>query len=452
MKSTLALAVAAAALTVAASAAAEPVLLISIDGLQPADVIDAEKRGFTAPNLRRLMADGAHATGVRNVLPTVTYPNHTTLITGAEPRVHGITSNTVFDPLRKNMGGWYWYRSDIKVETLWEAVAENGGDVASIGWPVSVGARSIDWNIPEYWRARTAEDLKLVEALSSPGLIAELEAATGVPFAAMMSEEVDADIARTKYAAAIMTSKKPDFMTLHLIALDHFEHEDGPGSDKAKATLAAIDAAIGELIEAARAARPNLVVAVASDHGFAEIREAVNLFIPFIEAGLVTYDADKKAVASWEAIPWGAGGTAAIMLARPEDGALQKKVGDLLASLARDPKMNIARVADAKEIARMGGGKEPSFWVDFKPGVATMGYNYSGPVVTPTDGKGTHGYFPDHREMRASFFIDGAPALRGSLGEIDMRDIAPTLGAVLGVSLDGATGKPLNAKSTRKKR
>jgi predicted AlkP superfamily pyrophosphatase or phosphodiesterase len=240
-----------------------------------------------------------------------------------------------------------------------------------------------------------------------------------------------------------MASKKPALTTLHLVALDHFEHETGPGSEKSKATLTAIDTAVGELVATARAAQPDLVVAIVSDHGFAEIRDAVNLFIPFIEAGLITYDAEKKAVTGWDAMPWGAGGSAAVVLSRPDDKALQKKVGDLLGRLARDPNMKIARVADAKEIARMGGGTEPSFWVDFTPGVSTMGYNYAGPVITPTESKGTHGFFPDHKEMRASFFIDGAPGLKGSLGEVDMRDIAPTLASILGVDLDGATGKPL---------
>jgi predicted AlkP superfamily pyrophosphatase or phosphodiesterase len=61
------------------------VLLISIDGLRPGDVLEAESRGLKIPNLRRFLAEGAHAQGVRGVLPTLTYPSHTTLITGVAP-------------------------------------------------------------------------------------------------------------------------------------------------------------------------------------------------------------------------------------------------------------------------------------------------------------------------------------------------------------------------------
>src|ERR1700761_7466422 len=100
-----------AALTLAACtaiASAHPGLMISIEGLRPVDVIDAKARGLNLPHLTAFLAEGVYATGVRNTLPTVTYPDHTTLITGVWPSVHGVTNNTVFDPLSKNMGGWYW--------------------------------------------------------------------------------------------------------------------------------------------------------------------------------------------------------------------------------------------------------------------------------------------------------------------------------------------------------
>ncbi|HWD25726.1 MAG TPA: alkaline phosphatase family protein [Rhizomicrobium sp.] len=153
----------------AAPAAAAPVLMISIDGLRPADVTDAPARGLKVPHLRAIMRDGAYASGVRNMLPTVTYPNHTTLITGAAPAVHGIENNVVFDPLQKNQGGWYWYARQIQVGTLWDAVHKTGGKVASISWPVSVGTPSIDYDIPEYWRTFQPEDSTCSSRSRRPG-------------------------------------------------------------------------------------------------------------------------------------------------------------------------------------------------------------------------------------------------------------------------------------------
>src|SRR4029077_9449114 len=90
-------------------------LLISLDGMHPDYVLKANEHGLKIPHLRRVLADGVHATGVRGVLPTVTYPSHTTILTGVWPSKHGIYSNLVTDPFSKNLDGWYWYAEDIHV-------------------------------------------------------------------------------------------------------------------------------------------------------------------------------------------------------------------------------------------------------------------------------------------------------------------------------------------------
>ena len=100
---------------------ARPVLLISIDGLRPADVLQARQRGLNLPNLTAFLTNGSYADGVVGVLPTLTYPSHTTLITGVSPAKHGILANTTFDPLHVNDDGWYWYAEDNKAQTLWDA-------------------------------------------------------------------------------------------------------------------------------------------------------------------------------------------------------------------------------------------------------------------------------------------------------------------------------------------
>ena len=423
-----------------ALAMAAPVLMISIDGLRPLDVIEADKRGFEAPNLRRMMGEGSYATGVRNALPTVTYPNHTTLITGVWPAKHGVANNTAFDPERKNLGGWYWYATDIKVPTLWDAVHGAGGKTASLGWPVSVDAPSIDYDIPEYWRAKLPEDLKLVHALSTRGLPEALKAASGVGLADIFSTKPAADVAKGRMAAAVYALHKPAFMTLHLSSLDETEHATGPGSAESKADLKLIDQVIGELVAAARQAEPDLVVVVVSDHGFAPVEHEVNLVGAFADAGLITTDPQTHKVTAWEAAPWG-GASAAVVLRNPADEAVKAKVKALLDKLAAAPEYGINRIADAAEIARMGGTPLASYWVDFK-----IGYMMGGSMthISAADEKGTHGWFPDHPEMRASFFVQGPGVPRkGSIGEIDQRDIAPTVARILSVSLPTADGKPL---------
>ena len=141
--------------------------------MRPDYVLKADQYGLKIPHLRTILQDGAHASGVRGVLPTVTYPSHTTILTGVWPSKHGIYSNTAFDPQKLNAQGWLWYSEDIRVPTLWEAAASAGYSVGSVSWPVSVGAKGVAYLIPEYWRApKSAEDVKLIRALSTPGLVA----------------------------------------------------------------------------------------------------------------------------------------------------------------------------------------------------------------------------------------------------------------------------------------
>lgn len=433
---------AAAMLGAPMAASAAPVLMISIDGLRPADIWDADKRGLKVPNLRKLEAEGMYATGVRNALPTVTYPNHTTLVTGVWPAKHGIAGNTTFDPKGDNQGGWYWYASDIKVPTLWDAVHKAGRKTASVYWPVSVGAPSIDYDIPELWRAHITEDAKLLKAVSTPGLVDQLEAATGLKLAEMTEELPQNNEARTTFTEALITAKEPEFLTLHLAALDHSQHGFGPDSPQSKAVLEQLDTEVGRLVAAARKAEPGVVVAIVSDHGFAPVSHSVNLQQAFIDAGLITYDERTRRVLGWDAAPWG-GASAAIVLARPNDLELQKKVVELLARLTANPEYGIARFVDAPQVAALGGTPMASFWVDFKPGYQNGG-RPGGPMVGPAPEKGTHGYFPEHPEMRATFILSGpgVPA-KGAIGEIDMRDIAPTIAKVLKVDLPSADGKPL---------
>jgi predicted AlkP superfamily pyrophosphatase or phosphodiesterase len=426
----------------ASHALADPVLMISIDGLRPADVLQAEARGLKIPNLRAIARDGAYATAVRGVLPTLTYPSHTTLITGVWPDKHGIASNLTFDPYVKNQTGWYWYAEDIKVPTLWDAAHGAGLKVANVHWPVSVGARAVDLNLPQLWRTGTDDDRKLNRALATRGLTERLEAALG-PYAQGIDESVEGDENRARFAEKLMTDEAPGFTTVYLTGLDHVQHERGPDTPEAHAALERIDAAVGRLVTAARKLQPRLVVVIVSDHGFAPVAHDVNLLAPFVQAGLIRVDLAKREITSWEAEPWFAGGAAAVKLARPEDKALRARVEALLDKLKADPQLGIDEVMDGARITKLGGAHDYQYLIGFKLGYE-MGKDPVAAPVTPSPVKGMHGYAPTFPEMRATFLVSG-PSLKahGSLGEIDMRDIAPTVARLMGAGLPTADGKPL---------
>jgi predicted AlkP superfamily pyrophosphatase or phosphodiesterase len=413
--------------------------MISIDGLRPADVIEAEARGLKLPNLRRFVSEGTYARGVVGVLPTVTYPSHTTLITGTAPARHGIFHNLAFDPMQINRGGWTWYATDIKVPTLWEAASRRGIKVANVHWPVSVGARGVAWNLPQIWRTGHADDAKLLTILATPGLVAELEKAAGESYPQGIDESIEGDELRGRFAEVLLRRHRPGLLTVYLAGLDHQQHNDGPEAPTARAVLERIDAIVGRLVAAQLTVHPKGVVAVVSDHGFLPVEHETNLFRAFIEEGLIKLDAAGK-VASWDAMINSEDGSAAIILARPEDAALQTRVAALLARLKDDPANGISAIADRAEIARMGGNPAASFYLGFAPGYAAGDFAAaSGPMQGRTASKGTHGYLAADPAMQSTFMVMGRGIPRGrDLGVIDMRAIAPTLARILGARLEAA--------------
>lgn len=423
---------------------AAPVLMVSIDGLRPGDVIEADSRGLKVANLKRFLTEGTYATGVKGVLPTVTYPSHTTLITGVSPARHGVVNNTTFDPEQINQNGWYWYASDIRVPTLWQAVRARGGTVANVHWPVSVGAKAITWNLPQYWRTGHADDTKILAELATPGLIPQLERMRGEAYAQGIVEDIAGDENRGRFAASLIALKQPYFVTVYLTALDHQQHLDGPDSPQARAVLERIDAVLGRLIAAERAAHPDAVIALVSDHGFEPIAHETNLFRAFIDAGLIKLDAAGK-MSSWDAVPWNSGGSAAVMLARRDDPALVMAVRAVLQRLKAEPANGIAEIIEADQIAAMGGNPQASFYLNFQPDTAAGSFaGAAAPLTGPSHYKGTHGYFPAEVHLRSSFMLMGPGIPAGkSLGEIDMRAIAPTLARIMRVKFTSAEAPAL---------
>jgi len=425
---------------------ARTVILISIDGMRPDYVTRAEQHGLKLPNLEEFLAKGTYADGVIGAAPTVTYPNHTTLITGTWPTEHNILSNQTFDPMRRNQGGWYWYAQQIRVPTLWEAASKSGFKVASVGWPVSVDAKGVTYLIPEYWRARTEDDRFLIEALSRPaGWLEEKEKTLGA-YDDVGDGALEGDVVRTKYALEILRTEKPGFMTIHLAALDHAEHETGPFSAHSNEILMALDKMVGEIENTAMQNDPETVIAIVSDHGFVRTDFRVNLTLPFIREGLIRVKMGKNepSISSWDATLWPAGGCVAVVLRDSSDQTTYAKVKALLESLKADPTYGIARVFEQPEIEKMGAFPAASFLIEMKADYQP-GYALTGNAVEPIPSTGMHGYLPDNPELHASFFIAGKGITAGrDLGTIDMRQIAPTLANLMGFSFSSAKGEALH--------
>ncbi|MDQ3229065.1 MAG: ectonucleotide pyrophosphatase/phosphodiesterase [Pseudomonadota bacterium] len=218
----------------------DSVLLVSLDGFRP-DYLDL---GIT-PNLSRLAREGVRADWMKTSYPSLTFPNHYTLVTGLRPDRHGIVHNTMRDAelgdfalsKRDALGDGRWWAG----EPIWVGAAKAGLPSATLFWPGSEAA--IQGIRPTRWRA--FDETVTLEA--------RVETVVG-----WLSEPL---------------ASRPRIATLYFETIDHDSHDHGPDSPQARAAVRAVDAAMGQLIqklsERGVLDRTNLVIV--SDHGMAPV-------------------------------------------------------------------------------------------------------------------------------------------------------------------------------------
>jgi predicted AlkP superfamily pyrophosphatase or phosphodiesterase len=412
------------------------VVLISIDGFRP-DFYLEEK--WPAPNLKTMAKEGTYALGVRSVFPSVTYPAHTTIITGAYPATHGIYYNSPFEPDGET-GLWYWNSNLIKTETLWDAVRKSGKISASLIWPVSVGA-PIDYNIPEVWTLDSSYGrIKPMEDNETPkGLLKEME---GAVLGKMNETTFNGDYLnredRTGEMGAYLLEKyKPNLLTIHLIATDHFQHEQGRNGKKVYTAIAAIDRAIGKIIEAAERAgiSDETTFIITGDHGFVDIHSAISPNIWLKEEGLLQ---EQENASTWKAKFHTSGASAFLMLKDKNDKATLEKVRKKLNSLPNSLK-KLFRIVEKSELVDIGA--DPNATLALTPiiGVA-MSSSLKGDIITARSG-GTHGYFPDFQQIETGFVAWGPGISSGKeVPKMGLEDIAPLVSELLDLNFKAKNG------------
>lgn len=411
------------------------VVMISIDGMSPS--VFTRPGPYKVPTLRRLMERGAWAE-VTGVLPTVTYPSHTTLVTGVRPAEHGIYNNYVLDPEGISNGTWYYYARDIKVPTLYGLVKARGLKTAGVYWPVTVGAE-IDYLMPEYAPNPHRKTLDLMRALSAPrDLLDAWEASAGTPIRWPMT---DAD--RTALAAWMLRTYRPHLTLVHLFDTDTAEHRFGPDSPEALAAFEATDAHVKTLVDtiAALGLQDRTDIVVVSDHGFLPVSQLVQLNAVFKRHGLLETDAAGK-ISRWDAYFQASGGIGFVFLKNPGDEALRARTARLLEEVAADPANGVERIYDRRALDEAGADPRASFAVDLRSGFQAGGGNDV--LLKPASSKGTHGFAPAHPEMRASLIMAGPDVAKtGSLGTVRMTQIAPTIASWFDLVLSPRADAPL---------
>ncbi|MDZ4071019.1 MAG: ectonucleotide pyrophosphatase/phosphodiesterase [Sediminibacterium sp.] len=412
------------------------VIIISIDGLRP-DFYREDH--WPTPTLHKLVKEGVSADGVRGVFPSVTYPSHTTILTGAMPARHGIYYNSPFEPMGAT-GKWYWESNGIKVPTLWEAARQAGLTTASVYWPVSVGAK-VDYNIPEIWTLdKTKERTSPQRELSTPlGLYEEIEKeATGKLNAEKLnSDYASADENGSRMVAYLIKKYKPNLLTFHIFSVDHAEHADGRDGEHVRQSLAGADHAVNNILEAIVQAgiKENTTVIVTGDHGFVDIHSSLAPNVWLAKEGLYIKNGDQVV---WKAQFHTSGAAAFLMLKDKDDKTTLTKVRNLLNDLPAQQR-KLFRVVERSELDRIG--TDPNVALALAPieGIA-MSNALTGEVLRPASG-GTHGFFPDFAHIQTGFIAAGGNVQKGkTITLMGLEDIAPLVARLLNLNFTAPDG------------
>ena len=238
-----------------------PLLLISIDALR-ADYLG---KGDT-PNLDRIAREGVRAEWMNPSYPTLTFPNHFTLVTGLRPDRHGVVHNSMREDGLGDfrvadlaaVGDGRWWRAD----PIWVSAEQAGLPTAIWAWPGS--AAEIDGVRPTRWKPYDEN----VPAMQRADEVA-----------AWLSEPV---------------ATRPRFAALYLEMVDGAGHDFGPNAPQTRDAVREADAAVGRLIDELANHRllDKVNVIVVSDHGMATVSPghaiAVEDMVPMEDAAVIS--------------------------------------------------------------------------------------------------------------------------------------------------------------------
>lgn len=410
------------------------VLVVSVDGLG-AEWLVSPPPNLRIPHLRKLMEEGSYAEGVESVYPSVTYPAHTTIVTGRLPADHGIYSNLSSREAGKNPKDWFWFSSAINVTTVWDIARENNLTTSSVFWPVTAGAR-INWNIPEIWDPQKgmSGDPLYVAKFATPGLLFEAALEIGPPQAG------NDDTMKAKLASFILKKHKPNLLLLHLAELDGAQHRHGPGSPEAAAAVEKADERIGELLAALTAAglEASTDVFVVSDHGFLPVQKQISPNVLLARAGLLNLD-EKGNVTGGKVFTMATGGS--FFIYWPEERDLRAEVEAALKPLRDDGALY--RVLDREALKELGAEPAAQMALDAPAGAGFDGKATGEVIRKLAQTAGTHGHLPNRSGLSASFIAWGPHVKKGGkLPQIPMTAVAPTLLTVLGIETPNLGSQP----------
>lgn len=428
-------------------AADRHVLVVSIDGFA-ASLLDDQRAPI--PTIRRLAEQGAVAAGGMTVVnPSVTWPNHATLITGVRPEKHGVLANGALVRGPAGVPVTVDAKRDqkdlLRAPNVLAAAHAAGLRTADINWPCTRAAADLDDSFPDTPDQVEHMTPRLRTELVGLGLLAD---ETQTSF--MAASVVGRDLVWTEAACHVIRSRRPHLMVVHLLNVDATHHAFGAHTPAGYTANGYADMCLARMLAALDEAgiREQTTVIVLADHGFATTPKAIRPNVLLRQKGLLTVDGGKIATAQVHVYP--EGGVGLVYCTDPGTAdTLRQSVKEMFTGLE-----GVAEVLLPEQFAANGLPHPRRY--DQAPDavlVAADGYAVSGSVdgetfvtgnVEAKTSLGSHGFLATLAKMNALCILSGHGIRRGvRLDGVANTDIAPTIAAMLGLPAFPADGRVL---------
>ena len=414
------------------------VVVISLDGFPGWAMEDPY---LPVPTLRRLAASGASARTMRPVDPTVTWANHTSMVTGVTPGQHGVIFNGLL--IRKPgvapvVEPWRDKQELVHGRTLYDAAHEKGLTTAQVDWVAILNAPSITWEFPERPDPKGGIAQEAVKA----GILTQADLEGFASKNILWRDRI-----WTMAAAHIIRQHRPNLMLFHLLNLDSTQHRYGPRTPAAMAAMALLDTQVATILQAVQdgGIGPRTTVFVVSDHGFKTVKRQIRPNAIFAKEGLLKADGGKVASAQVYSVP--EGGSALVYVTVPDEGgALLAKAKAMLAGVE-----GIDRVVEAPEFSKYGlpaptaTGQMGALMLTAKDGYAFTADSAEPAVVdAPAGGLGSHGYVASDPDIQALFIASGRNIKPGvTLDAVSNLNLTPTIARLLDLRMPDAKERVL---------
>jgi len=382
--------------------------------------------------------------------PSITWPNHTTIVTGVRPEKHGVLANGFLVRGAPGVAVYVEPKKDkqdlVRVPTLFDLAHFQGLTTADVNWPCTRGAESLDDSFPDAPEQVTHMTSRLRDELIKLTVLTD---ATDKSFAANSS--AGKDLVWTETARHIIRSRKPNLLVLHLLNCDSTQHAEGAQSPPGYTANAYADMCLARVLAAIDEAgiRDKTTVMVVADHGFTLTPKAIRPNVILRQNGLLQVaQGGKITEARVHVIP--EGGIGLVYCTDPATAAADaRRVQQLL--LGQE---GVAAVLAPEQFTEYGlpHPREYSQAPDLVL-VAKDGYGVSGAtegetfVALGSDAKvpaGSHGFVSTEGKMNAVCVLSGygiRPGVR--LKSVENIDLAPTIARLLGLSGLSADGRVL---------